>query len=125
MIEASKIRRILYSLLFFFIAGLCEIGGGYLVWLWLREDMSWILDAIGGFILFLYGIVPTLQPSYFHRIYAAYGGVFIATALLWGLIFENVIPDFYDILGAMIAIIGILIIFYVPRRGEESLWQKT
>jgi small multidrug resistance family-3 protein len=96
-----------------------------LVWLWLREDMSWILGAIGGFILFLYGIVPTLQPSYFHRIYAAYGGVFIAMALLWGLIFENVIPDLYDILGAIIAIIGIVIIFYVPRRGKESLWQKT
>ena len=70
MIDAIKLRKILYSLLFFFIAGLCEIGGGYLVWLWLREDMSWVLGAIGGFVLFLYGIVPTLQPSYFHRIYA-------------------------------------------------------
>lgn len=116
--------KILLSLLFFFIAGLCEIGGGYLVWLWLREDMSWILGAVGGFILFLYGIVPTFQPSYFHRIYAAYGGVFIAMALLWGLLFEHVIPDFYDVLGAMIAIIGIIIIYYVPRKGEESLWQN-
>ena len=118
-------KKILYSILFFFIAGLCEIGGGYLVWLWLREDMSWVLGAIGGFILFLYGIVPTFQPSYFHRIYAAYGGVFIAMALLWGLLFEHVIPDFYDILGATIAIIGIVIIYYVPRKGEESLWQKS
>ena len=48
----------------------------------------------------------------------------IAMTLLWGLIFENVIPDFYDIVGATIAIIGIVIIFYVPRKGEESLWQK-
>ena len=54
----------------------------------------------------------------------AYGGVFIAMALLWGLLFEHVIPDFYDILGATIAIIGIVIIYYVPRKGEESLWQK-
>jgi len=123
--DASKMKKILLSLLFFFIAGLCEIGGGYLVWLWLREDMSWVLGAIGGFILFLYGIVPTFQPSYFHRIYAAYGGVFIAMALLWGLLFEHVIPDFYDILGATIAIIGIIIIFYVPRKGEESFWQKS
>jgi small multidrug resistance family-3 protein len=125
LVKASKMKKILYSLFFFFIAGLCEIGGGYLVWLWLREDMSWVLGAIGGFILFLYGIVPTFQPSYFHRIYAAYGGVFIAMALLWGLLFEHVIPDFYDILGATIAIIGIIIIFYVPRKGEESLWQKS
>ena len=124
MPDTFKVKKILYSLFFFFIAGLCEIGGGYLVWLWLREDMSWIFGAIGGFILFLYGIVPTFQPSHFHRIYAAYGGVFIAMTLLWGLIFENVIPDFYDILGATISIIGIVIIFYVPRKGEESLWQK-
>ncbi|MGB7661726.1 MAG: YnfA family protein [Nitrososphaeraceae archaeon] len=124
MTDVYKLRKILLSLLFFFIAGLCEIGGGYLVWLWLREDMSWVLGVIGGFILFLYGIVPTFQPSYFHRIYAAYGGVFIAMALLWGLLFERVIPDFYDVLGAMIAIIGIIIIYYVPRKGEESLWQN-
>ena len=124
MIDVVKVKKILYSLFFFFIAGLCEIGGGYLVWLWLREDMSWILGAIGGFVLFLYGIVPTLQPSYFHRIYAAYGGVFIAMALVWGLLFERVIPDFYDILGAVIAIIGVVIIFYVPRKGEEALWQR-
>ena len=124
MTDASKMKKILLSLLFFFIAGLCEIGGGYLVWLWLREDMSWVLGAIGGFILFLYGIVPTFQPSHFHRIYAAYGGIFIVMALLWGLLFEHVIPDFYDILGASIAIIGIIIIYYVPRKGEESLWQK-
>ena len=125
MTDVSRMKKILLSLLFFFIAGLCEIGGGYLVWLWLREDMSWVLGAIGGFILFLYGIVPTFQPSYFHRIYAAYGGVFIAMALLWGLLFEHVIPDFYDILGATIVIIGIVIIYYVPRKGEESLWQKS
>ena len=124
MTDTSKIKKILYSLLFFFIAGLCEIGGGYLVWLWLREDMSWVLGAIGGFVLFLYGIVPTFQHSHFHRIYAAYGGIFIVMALLWGLLFENVVPDFYDILGAIIAIIGIVIIFYVPRKGEEALWQK-
>lgn len=124
MTDVYKMRKILLSLLFFFIAGLCEIGGGYLVWLWLREDMSWVLGVIGGFILFLYGIVPTFQPSYFHRIYAAYGGVFIAMALLWGLLFERVIPDFYDVLGATIAIIGIIIIYYVPRKGEESLWQN-
>jgi small multidrug resistance family-3 protein len=79
--------KVCISLFFFFLAGLCEIGGGYLVWLWLREDMSWIYGIIGGFVLFLYGIVPTFQPSYFHRIYAAYGGIFIIIALLWFLIF--------------------------------------
>ena len=86
--------------------------------------MSWVLGAIGGFILFLYGIIPTLQPTYFHRIYATYGGIFIAMALLWGVILEGAIPDFFDVVGAVIAIVGITIIFYAPRKGEESLWSK-
>ena len=120
----AKFKKILVSLFFFFIAGVCEIGGGYLVWLWLREDTSWILGAIGGFILFLYGLVPTFQPTYFHRIYATYGGIFIVMALMWGLIFEGTVPDIYDIVGAIVAIVGIGIIFYAPRKGEESLWSK-
>lgn len=86
--------------------------------------MSWILGAIGGFILFMYGIIPTFQPTYFHRIYATYGGIFIVMALLWGVVFEKEVPDNFDIVGAVVAIIGIIIIFYAPRRGEESLWSK-
>jgi small multidrug resistance family-3 protein len=82
------------------------------------------LGAIGGFILFLYGIIPTFQPTYFHRIYATYGGIFIVMALLWGFIFEKEVPDILDIVGASVAIVGIIIIFYAPRRGEESLWSK-
>jgi small multidrug resistance family-3 protein len=111
-----QIRKILFTLFFFLLAGLCEIGGSYLVWLWLREDMSWILGAIGGFILFLYGIVPTFQPSYFHT---AYGGIFVVMALLWGLIFEGIVPDTFDIRGAAMACVGVAIINYAPRRGEE------
>ena len=72
------------TIFYFILAGLLEIGGGYLVWLWLREDYAFYVGMLGGFILFLYGIIPTLQPSYFHRIYAAYGGVFIVMAMLWG-----------------------------------------
>ena len=100
--------------------GLCEIGGGYLVWLWLRENHSWIFGAFGGLILFVYGIVPTLQKSYFHRIYAAYGGIFIVMALFWGFFFEEIIPDTFDILGAAIAGIGVIIIFYYPRKKEDD-----
>src|SRR5918995_2613053 len=118
----KKIRKITITLFFFLLAGLCEIGGGYLVWLWLREDMSWVLGAIGGSILFLYGIVPTFQPSYFHRIYAAYGGIFIVMALLWGWLFQEIPADLYDIIGASIALVGVAIIYYAPRKGEEKLW---
>jgi small multidrug resistance family-3 protein len=122
--DTSKRKKVVYSIFFFLLAGLCEIGGGYLVWLWLREDMSWVLGAIGGFILFLYGIIPTFQPTYFHRIYATYGGIFMVMALFWGLFLEGEVPDIYDIVGAIVAIAGIIIIFYAPRKGEESLWSK-
>ena len=63
----------------FLLAGVCEIGGGYLVWQWLRDGKSIIVGLIGGAVLVLYGIIPTLQPATFNfgRVYAAYGGVFI------------------------------------------------
>jgi small multidrug resistance family-3 protein len=117
-------NRVLITLFFFFLAGLCEIGGGYLVWLWLRESMSWIFGVLGGFVLFLYGVVPTFQPLHFHRIYAAYGGVFIVMSILWGWLFEGIPPDRYDILGTVIAVAGVAIIFYMPRKGEKGIWSK-
>jgi small multidrug resistance family-3 protein len=124
-IERTKAKKIAVTLLFFFIAGLCEIGGGYLVWLWLRDGMSWMLGALGGFVLFLYGVVPTFQQSYFHRIYAAYGGIFIVMAVFWGWIFEGIAPDRFDIVGSVISLAGVAIIFYMPRKGEEkALWSS-
>ena len=124
--RSTKAKKIGITLLFFFIAGLCEIGGGYLVWLWIREGMSWILGALGGFVLFLYGVVPTFQPSHFHRIYAAYGGVFIVMAVFWGWIFQGIGPDRFDIIGAAIALAGVVIIFYMPRKeeGEKAFWSE-
>lgn len=125
MVNKNKIiwKKIPVSLIFFLIAGLCEIGGGYLVWLWLRDDMSWMLGILGGFVLFAYGIVPTFQPSYFHRIYAAYGGIFIVMALLWGWGFQGIKPDTFDIIGASISVVGVMIIYYMPRKNEV-LWSE-
>ncbi|MGH9999565.1 MAG: YnfA family protein [Nitrosopumilaceae archaeon] len=117
-------KEVLISIFFFFIAGLCEIGGGYLVWLWLREDFSWWIGVLGGFVLFLYGIVPTFQKSHFHRIYAAYGGVFIVMSVLWGWWIDGIRPDNYDAIGTIIAVIGVLVIFYYPRKGE-TVWPKS
>ncbi len=117
----SEYKEVSYSLFFFFIAGLCEIGGGYLVWLWLRESHNWIVGAFGGLVLFLYGVIPTFQKSYFHRIYAAYGGIFIVMAFFWGYFFEGIVPDIYDITGTVIASIGVIIIFYYPRREGEKI----
>ncbi len=119
----TKTRVISKTVLLFVLAGLCEIGGGYLVWLWLRENMGWYIGVLGGFVLFLYGIVPTFQPSNFHRIYAAYGGVFIVMSVLWGWAFQGIAPDNYDAIGTIIAIVGVTIIFYMPRKGEKQVWQ--
>jgi len=113
------LKTVLSSLLLFVIAGLLEIGGGYLVWLWLRNDFSWTLGALGGFVLFLYGIVPTFQKTHFHRVYAAYGGVFIVMSVFWGWLIDGIMPDNYDVIGTIVAVIGILIIFYYPRKGEK------
>ena len=107
---------VLKSILIFIVAGLCEIGGGYLVWLWLRENRPWWLGAIGGIILFLYGVLATLQPANFGRVYAAYGGIFIALAVLWGWKVDQVRPDKYDLIGTCIALLGMSIIMFAPRK---------
>ena len=60
------------------------IGDGYLVWLWLRESRGWLLGAFGGLLLFLYGLVSTLQPVHSGRVDAAYGGIFVVLSILWG-----------------------------------------
>ena len=111
----TTFNKFLITLFFFFLAGLFEIGGGYLVWLWLRENMSWMIGALGGFVLFLYGIIPTLQPSHFGRVYAAYGGIFIISSILWGMIVDKKRPDRYEIIGSFVAVFGAIIIFYSPR----------
>ncbi len=106
---------IVKSLLIFFIAGLCEIGGGYLIWLWLREDKPMWYGILGGFILALYGVVATFQTSNFARVYATYGGIFIVMSLIWAYKMDGYIPDKYDIIGALIALFGVCIIYYAPR----------
>jgi small multidrug resistance family-3 protein len=104
------------SLFYFLLAGLCEIGGGYLVWLWLREGRSRWLAVAGALVLILYGVIPTLQPANFGRVYAAYGGVFIVLSILWGWKVDKVVPDRFDLIGGLIALLGVCIIMYWPRR---------
>lgn len=103
------------SLSIFILAGLCEIGGGYLVWLWLKEEKPWWVGVAGGLILAAYGVVATQQTANFGRVYAAYGGIFIVMAILWGWKIDGIVPDRYDLTGGFIALIGMLIIMYAPR----------
>ena len=108
-------RVLVVSMLLFLLAGLMEIGGGYLVWLWLREGRGWMLGVLGGVILFLYAVVPTLQPAHFGRVYAAYGGVFVVLSLLWGWYVAGVKPDGPEIAGALLCLVGVGVIMYWPR----------
>jgi len=105
----------LKSLTYFVAAGLCEIGGGYLVWLWLRENRSLWYAIVGTGALVLYGVIPTLQPANFGRVYAAYGGVFIVLSILWGWRIDKITPDRFDVIGGVIALAGVLMIMYWPR----------
>src|SRR5882757_11061548 len=106
---------ILRSLSLFIFAGLFEIGGGYLIWLWFKEDRS-IWYGIGGAVLLaLYGVVATYQTASFGRVYATYGGIFIILSLLWAWKVDNFKPDRYDIIGASVALLGVCIIYYAPR----------
>ena len=108
---------ILKSIGYFILAGVFEIGGGYLVWLWFRDGTSLWYGLLGAGALIIYGIVPTLQPSSasFGRVYAAYGGIFIVLSILWGWKIDHVLPDKYDLIGGGIALIGVLVIMYFPR----------
>lgn len=106
---------VLRSVLLFVVAGLCEIGGGYLVWLWLREHRGIGLGVLGALVLFFYGVIPTLQPAHFGRVYAAYGGVFIVLSILWGWGVDGVRPDRYDVVGGLVCLVGVAIIMYWPR----------
>jgi small multidrug resistance family-3 protein len=100
----------------FIAAGLAEIGGGYLVWRWLREGAPFIIGIIGAAVLVLYGVIPTLQQSHvFGRIYAAYGGIFVVASLLWGWGVDGTRPDRYDAIGAAVVLAGVAVIYFAPR----------
>ena len=104
------------TLMIFILAGLCEIGGGYLVWIWLKSGKPILYGILGMMILAIYGVVATFQPANFGRVYAAYGGIFVVMSLLWSYKIDKVVPDKYDIVGAIVVLAGAWIIFYAPRR---------
>ena len=103
------------SITLFVLAGLAEISGGYLVWSWWRDGRAWFLGVLGAVILVLYGVIPTYQTAHFGRVYAAYGGVFVVMSVLWGWAIDRVVPDGYDLIGALVCILGVGIIMYAPR----------
>jgi small multidrug resistance family-3 protein len=100
----------------FVVAALCEIGGGYLVWGWTREHKPLLWALLGALVLTAYGVVAALQPiSEFGRVYAAYGGIFIALSLAWGIIVDGFRPDRWDLLGAANCLVGVFVMVAPPR----------
>ncbi|NBM19439.1 YnfA family protein [Streptomyces sp. GC420] len=100
----------------FLLAALLEIGGAWLVWQGVREHRGWIWIGAGVLALGGYGFVATLQPAAdFGRILAAYGGVFVAGSLAWGMVADGYRPDRYDIAGALVCLTGMAVIMYAPR----------
>ena len=107
---------VLRSVALFLLAALAEIGGAWLVWQGVREHRGLLFMGLGVAALGAYGFVATLQPSAeFGRILAAYGGVFVAGSLAWGVVVDGFRPDRFDVLGAAICLVGVAVIMYVPR----------
>lgn len=107
---------VLRSIALFVLAAIAEIGGAWMIWHGVREHKgTWWIGA-GVVALGAYGFVATLQPdAAFGRILAAYGGVFVAGSLAWGMVFDGFKPDRFDIAGAMICLVGVAVIMYAPR----------
>ena len=107
--------EVILTIELFLFASVLEIGGGYLVWKWLRDHKGKIFGLVGGLILFSYGIIPTFQPADFGRVYATYGGIFIIVSILWGYWIDKKKPDRFEIIGSIIVLIGVVVMFYFPR----------
>lgn len=104
------------SVLLFVLAAVFEIGGAWLVWQGVREHRGWVWIGLGVAALGIYGFVATLQAdANFGRILAAYGGVFVAGSLAWGMALDGFRPDRWDVTGALICLLGVAVIMYAPR----------
>ncbi|WP_116115280.1 YnfA family protein [Austwickia chelonae] len=107
---------VLRSVALFVIAAVAEIGGAWLVWQGIREQRGLAWVGAGFVALGLYGLVATLQPdAHFGRILAAYGGVFVAGSLAWGMVVDGFRPDRWDVIGAAFCLVGVAVIMYAPR----------
>ena len=109
---------VLRSVLLFVLAALAEIGGAWLIWQGVRQQRGLVWIGAGIVALALYGFVATLQPdANFGRILAAYGGVFVAGSLAWGMLVDGFRPDRFDLIGALVCLVGVAVIMYAPRPG--------
>jgi small multidrug resistance family-3 protein len=104
------------TLALFVATAVAEIVGCYLPYLWLRKQQSVLLVVPAALSLSLFVWLLTLHPTSAGRTYAAYGGVYVATALVWLWLVEGQRPDRWDLIGGAVALAGMAIIAFTPRR---------
>jgi small multidrug resistance family-3 protein len=105
----------LKTVLLFFLTAIAEITGCYLPYLWLREKRSPLLVIPGALSLALFAWLLTLHPTGASRTYAAYGGVYVVTAIVWLWLVEGQVPERWDLIGGAVALAGMSIIAFAPR----------
>jgi small multidrug resistance family-3 protein len=99
----------------FALAAVAEIGGAWLIWQAVRENRGWWLALLGILALGAYGFIAALQPdAQFGRVLAAYGGVFVAGSLAWGIVVDGFRPTMWDYVGSAVALLGAGIIMLAP-----------
>ena len=104
------------SLFFFVLAALFEIAGCFAFWAWIRADRrAWVvIPGIASLVIFAL-CLTRVESAYAGRAYAAYGGIYVASSLLWLWGVERVLPDRWDVLGASVCVAGALIVLFGPR----------
>ncbi|TFD63691.1 YnfA family protein [Cryobacterium ruanii] len=99
----------------FLLAAIAEIGGAWLIWQTIRESKPWWFAGLGVLALAGYGFVAAFQPdANFGRVLAAYGGIFVAGSLAWGVFVDGFKPTMWDFIGSTICLIGAAIIIAAP-----------
>ncbi len=108
--------NVVKTLAIFLAAALGELGGTYAVWRWLRGGATPLLALVGVAAMFGYAVVQTYQPeTRYGRVYAAYAGVFLVGATVWGWLVDGKTPDRFDAVGAVIVLLGIVTIVWGRR----------
>ena len=106
----------MHSLPIFVLAAFAEIGGCFAFWAWLRLGQTPLLIIPGLLCLALFGWLLThIGADFAGRAFAAYGGIYIATSLVWMWLIEGNKPDRWDMIGASICVVGAMIILWGPR----------
>lgn len=103
-------------MLWFVIAAVCEIAGCYAAWMWLRLGRSAWWLAPGAMALLVFAVALTrVDTAFAGRAYAAYGGVYIISSLVWLAVIERTMPRLADVVGALLCLAGAAVILYGSR----------